>query len=91
MLFPLYLAKNIDLKPKSYQFRDFSLVNRECFSSNMDVEFSAFSPPTQNVEVYTEYLERFLFEMLKKYFPLKCITITSKRLLAPWFNYGYEP
>ena len=76
--------KNIDHKPKSFQFRDFSLVSRERFSSNMDVEFSAFSPPTHNVDVYTKYLERFLFEMLRKYFPLKRKTITSKRLRAPW-------
>ena len=35
--------KKIDHKPRSFQFRDFSLVSRERFSSNMDVEFSAFS------------------------------------------------
>ena len=76
--------KNIDLKPKSFQFIDFSLVIRQRFSSNIDTEFSAFNPPTHNADVYTEYLERFLFEMLKKYFPLKRKTITSKRLRAPW-------
>ena len=54
--------------------------------SSLEVEFSSFSPPNNDVDAYSNYLDSFLRILLDKYFPVKFKRISAKRIGSPWIN-----
>ena len=77
-------SKNIDREPVKIRFRDFSARSVENFISNLDGEFSTFSPPNTGANEYAIHLVNFLTRLNNKYFQIRTKFLSKKRLRSPW-------
>ena len=80
----LIIDKVTSFPNRSIRFRDFSQSNIENFKSNLPLECSNYFPPDDDVELCAQYLHDYLKSLLEKYFPIRCKTISCKRLNSPW-------
>ena len=76
-------VKNILNKER---FRDYSSRNTDRFRENLDIEFRNFRSPQTHANEKALYLQKFLQDLLDKYFPVRIKYISTKRLNSPWMT-----
>ena len=76
-------VKNILNKQR---FRDYSSRNRDIFRENLDIEIRNFRSPLTDANKKALYLQKFLQNLLDKYFPVRTKYISTKRLNSPWMT-----
>ena len=73
-------------KPKVIRFRDFNESNILSYERSMTEEFSLFGCESDDPNVFSTKIVKFLHKIMNKYFPIRQKTISFKRIKAPWIN-----
>ena len=78
--------KCIDEPPIILRFRVFSRINMGRFATALPEKFQYFNPPIYDIDAHAIYLDRFLRQLLDKFFPVKTKRLSVKRINSPWIN-----
>ena len=81
----LLVEKEVNIQQTKIQFRDYSGKNVNKFDANIQNEIINYIPP-DDANMFAEYLTKFLYRIMNKYFPKKTKLISKKYLVMPWVS-----